>query len=523
MCAPYEIIPYTIDDLKEILAKKSGADPKFVEQKIHCLYFEDYFGALNAKVIVIEEEYIDRDYLEDYAGYYVRCFKEYPRSCSRLHFFTIDFGSVELDLILQGDKDAIDLQKDGSYLGFIVVKPLPQTVIGRTCLQTYPSDNGRRHFPSLREYKANLFGISLSIKSLAFQEQDTVVAACATSALWTAFHGTGKLFQHSIPSPVEITKMAVESGFDDPRYITRTFPNQGLTINQMAHAIKCVRLEYFHINLRSVCMLKSVLYAYLRGKIPILFGAYLFDVSLSNHTCKGKHAITITGYSLGGTNPDPKETEQLKLKALRIDKIYVHDDQVGPFARMKFDGFKVEYSDGNGSLVAIDSLSTSWPGQNRQMGSIRAVPDMLLIPVYPKIRIPVEAIYVALIDFDFYIEELRQKQKIPYNQRIEWDIYLTTVNDLKEDIHKNDLFRGKAKWDFLTTDLPHFLWRATAMSGEMYVFDLLFDATDIIQGDFLIYVIKYDHLASAILKATCEDADMTDFPFDLQRILKRFL
>ena len=50
----------------------------------------------------------------------------------------------------------------------------------------------------------------LRVKSLSFQEQDHEVAACATSALWSIFHGTGKMFQHPILSPVEITKVAFE-------------------------------------------------------------------------------------------------------------------------------------------------------------------------------------------------------------------------------------------------------------------------------------------------------------------------
>ncbi len=66
-----------------------------------------------------------------------------------------------------------DLQ-DG-YLGFIVVKPLPRTIIGRTCLKTYDSKGGTRHFPIVRRYPVHLFGIPLRVETLAFQEQDQAV------------------------------------------------------------------------------------------------------------------------------------------------------------------------------------------------------------------------------------------------------------------------------------------------------------------------------------------------------------
>jgi len=81
-----------------------------------------------------------------------------------------------------------------------------QTIIGRTCLKTYGDDGGRRHYSSTQLVTSHLFGIPLQINTLPFQEQDSVVAACATSALWTVFHGSGYLLQHTIPSPVEITK-----------------------------------------------------------------------------------------------------------------------------------------------------------------------------------------------------------------------------------------------------------------------------------------------------------------------------
>lgn len=139
-----------------------------------------------------------------------------------------------------------------NYLGFIVVKPLPMTIIGRTCLVTYPKEGGKdRYFPIIRKYNVNLFGINLSVKSLAFQEQDNVVAACAASALWSVLHGTGILFQHSILSPGEITKEATKQLPIE----TRTFPNKGLSVEQMAHAIQSVNLDLSS----SVSIIKSII------------------------------------------------------------------------------------------------------------------------------------------------------------------------------------------------------------------------------------------------------------------------
>ena len=50
-------------------------------------YLFKYLSELGAQTIVVENDYIDRDYLDDYAAYYARCFRRYNRHCRRLHFF----------------------------------------------------------------------------------------------------------------------------------------------------------------------------------------------------------------------------------------------------------------------------------------------------------------------------------------------------------------------------------------------------------------------------------------------------
>ncbi|PKK82079.1 MAG: hypothetical protein CVT49_15635 [candidate division Zixibacteria bacterium HGW-Zixibacteria-1] len=249
----FEVISYSIDALKRLLAKKS--QPSIIARKLHSIYFENYFSELNTKVIVVEYDYIDRDFLEDYAGYYVRCFHSYDRKCARLHFFGIEFTESDFKNLLIGSSSNISaLSLQDSYQGFMVIKPLPQTIIGRTCLKTYDDDNGRRYYPTIHKYETSLYGIPLSINSLPFQEQDQVVAACATSSLWSAFHRTGKLYHHQIPSPVEITRIAsaIPTEFE-----SRAFPNKGLTGTQIVHAIRAVGLEPMSVTANDEFVLKN--------------------------------------------------------------------------------------------------------------------------------------------------------------------------------------------------------------------------------------------------------------------------
>lgn len=515
MAEPFEVHAYSIGELERLFVEKSRADAFTISTKSHKTYFESYFSHLGAQTILVENSYVDGDFLADFAEYYVRCFEQYGRFCVRLHFFDLAFSEQDFRRFLRGMKGSLDQDILAlAYLGFIVVKPLPETIVGRTCLKTYPRGADGRAFPITRRYEANLFGVPLAVDTLAFQEQDSVVAACATSALWSVFQGTGKLFQHPIPSPVEITKAATILAPLD----TRTLPDtHGLTIEQMAHAIRSVSLEPFPVRVNSEYVLKSTLYAYLRGRVPLLMGVKLarkvrpsvvqLTDAVVTHAPIGGHAVAVTGYNLGLPTAAPYGDTGFLLRAARIDKIYAHDDQVGPFARMAFDGERVWLHD----QYSEYSLSTSWGSSNGD-NEYRAVPDVVLVPLYHKIRIPFERVHDTIVPFDAFIEDLRQSfdqqdaSLLP--QRVEWDIYLTTINDLKQSLRLSDALASEYRLQVLLENMPRFLWRATARAGEQIVLDLLFDTTDIEQGSFFMRAIEYHQELSVALRIVSREPSL---------------
>lgn len=490
MAQPFDVVTYDIDDLKRLLSDLSGAPRAAVESKLHLQYFDEYFSHLGAKTIVVEKEYVDRDFLEDFAAYYVRCFHEYRRFCARLHFFSSSFDASTFKTMLQervGEARRTALQEN--YLGFVVVKPLPQTLIGRTCLVTYPSEN-RRQFPTVRQYSANLFGIPLTVESLAFQEQDTVVAACATSALWSVFHGTAECFGHAIPSPVEITKAATAPANID----TRILPNPGLSSVEMAQAIRALPLEPFLVNATDPWILRTTVYAYLRARIPVMLALELYGCSEGKEPAlKGHHAVAVTGFNLCADVPAQHEPTEMLHRAVRIDRLYVHDDQVGPFARMEL-------------LPSEETvcLKSSWGHRWPEYESVNAAPKLILVPLYHKIRIPYHTIENALLPFDALLDLLRQM--MPWQSRLEWDVFLTTNNEFKCDLASGDLpIDVDCRERLRVKSLPRFLWRATAWDGDQRILDLLFDATDIEQGNFVVEAISYDDTLVAVLEGLADD------------------
>ncbi|MFS2015058.1 hypothetical protein ACEN88_00585 [Massilia sp. CT11-108] len=455
---------------------------------MHRTFLEVYLQQLGARTIVLEPAYIDKDFLHDYTGYYVSCFHNYRRVTARLHFFSSEFTQEHFVALLSGEASPLSIATlQDSYLGFVVVKPLPQTIIGRTCLKTYPSEKGRRNFPVVQRYTANLAGISLSVESLPFQEQDSVAAACATSALWSIFHATGRYFHHPILSPTEITKAGSASLPDGDMPNTRAFPNKGLTSQQMAYAINSVGLEPQVVGASHAHLVKSTLYAYMRGKIPVLFGIQLVDYDATGATpfrVIGRHAVAVAGYEYGTDPIVPSGQTGFRLASSRIGKIYVHDDQLGPFARMRF--ATVPGAHFGNPAPTLDVMKTEWRS-NIPGGEVIALPFLMLLPLYKKIRIPFELIHDTILELDSFIEMVRA-QFFAHLQRPEWDIYLTTGSDFKAEVLK-DVVAGTVKdgLEILTASLPRFVWRATASHDNGIYCDFLFDATGIEQGALLVY------------------------------------
>jgi hypothetical protein len=491
---------YSIETLVQCFADASRHTTyDEVSEKLHRVYFQEYFEELSAKTIVIEEGYIDRDYLEDYAAYYDRCFHDYERRTHRLHFFNVAFDAQAFNDCISGQSggELSDEVLQSGYLGFVVVKPLPQSIIGRTCLKTYPSDGGRRHFPSLRTYDVHLFGLELSVRSLAYQEQDTVVAACATSALWSCFQGTGKLFQHPIPPPVEITNWA---GEHMPENLvvssSRAFPNVGLTASQMALSVRRVGLEPVVIGTKDRHVLNGVAYAFLKGKIPCVLVCSLREWQNGAYVKKGEHAVAVTGFSLSESIGQAHRTSGFQLRSERIDKLYCHDDQVGPFARMTWSGDSV-----NGPLHPSDmrALKTSRPG------AVYAEIGFVLLPLYHKIRIPYSVIHDAMLSLDKIAEPVRCKIR-PGTPRAEWDIFLTSASDYKASVRTDYTGWGLDPSETLYKGLPRFMWRVTVRAAEQVEMEFLFDATGIANHNLLVHAVStggdYDFVLRAVTMVT---------------------
>lgn len=448
--------------------------PIAIKRKKHFIYFQDYLGTngIDAKTMVVEENYVSKDYLSDYSLYYSLCHTKYPKKCKRIHFFKNSFDQKYILSMLLSTEPNHDFWDN--YLGFMVAKPLPYTVIGTTVLKHYNNHkNEIRCFFGIRNYTVHFFGKRLELDSLAFQEQDTVVSACATTAIWSTLHKASIDYSTILKTPSEITKDAGVMSIDG----SRLFPNKGLDVFQMCQALEksglVSEIRMPKSNTRDSRIensyVKSLIKAYSRIGIPLIL-----IVSVPTENGYGLHALAVSGYRVGSIQYS-SPSQQLLLLSSSIEKIYVHDDQWGPFTRVEF--------------TKDDYVETNWTKHHSSKKNPPTFIKDVIIPIFPKIRISYDDILVLIHGFDRILFEAFGSNT---NYDFSWDINLNYSNTYKEDVSKT-LLNNDLKLTTLLIDLPKYIWVASCYVGDSHVLDFIFDATDLAKNMICNKVVSYNN------------------------------
>jgi hypothetical protein len=511
----FGLYPFSDDTLYEALSNEFLPASE-IRVKRRAIYLAKYLARLGARLIIVEPAYIDAGYLDDYAAYYVKCFKTYDRRCKRIHFFSKQISADDFLGIVDGKASKLELGRfTNSYLGFVVARPLPDAIIGRTVLKTYDPDNGRRNYKCIREYTANLFGIDLRIKSLAFQEQDTVMAACATVALWCAFNKTRDLFNSPAPTPAEITRTANRLVFQ-----SRSIPSHGLNVQQMTNVIQHVGLEPEVVRVDNTTPFVSLVYAHLKWGLPVILAVEVEGI--------GKHAITLVGYSEREERVREHEVAKHQdvemcppMVGLRIDRLFAHDDRLGPFVRLDIE-MRRPTKRNPLPVVLRPKLPTdanhteetggaSKPAKTAKRNGPPAIyPITVIVPVYHKIRVTFQDVEKLLLKFTEVLRLMEPKRSI------EWDLHLTTTNEYKSLIKVDGAIPKSVKRRVLLEPKPKYFWRAVLTFEGQKALELLADATDMSRSFPIFFAIWHNQED----KSTLHDyLDLNDFKDATKRAL----
>lgn len=352
-------------------------------------YLWRYLAGLKAATIIEEPGYFDRDWLADLSYHYAYCAASYPNLCRRLHFFSAPVSREQLDEALGGGEAAGLLRR--SYLGFSVVRPLPEKPLGRTVLAWYPEslpERPRIIGPS-RVYTAHLAGLPLEVQGLAWQQQDTNVSVCATVAVWSMSHSSAFDERHAVPTAAQVALAARRSPLQTPQI----YPTKGMSLGQAINAVeglglrpvtvggdlpvdhpkgRLVGFSHAHFAARLSTFLNS-------GYVVMLLGALLRP---KGHAM---HALCAVGF----------RPSRVVLPAANgfaaldggLDRVYLHDDNIGPAAR-----FRVEQLEEHGSsrpvVLRCEPPSGAHHAAADADGSYPLfLPTSMLVAVQPELRL----------------------------------------------------------------------------------------------------------------------------------------
>lgn len=374
------VFPFSKESFeKEVLLASKAASESAPAPQVRFLASYLSHKEAKAKTILVEWPYVDRHFLEEYSNYYATTLHPPPPKATRLHFFSDLFTDEDFKLNVERSAndgyEQVCSELSAVYLGFTVIRPLPDAPIGRTILSTYKSSDRQRLYTlPPHPYKIHLCGLRLEVCGVPFQQQEQAVGACATSALWCALAQVMRNDGGRAPTPFAVTEAATRHWVVD-----RVFPaTSGLKNEQILEAIR--QFGYaplFFEPKQQTTLFTLAVKCYLKSNIPVIL-----KVTYPGES--DAHAVTVVGFREDDDTEVPEIQHQeegwskLSLRSKGLNRLYIHDDRFGPYARAEW---KTDLDSG---YIKMKYLS-----QDRRFEEfdVEADVEAAMVPLYPKIRL----------------------------------------------------------------------------------------------------------------------------------------
>jgi hypothetical protein len=127
--------------------------------------------------ILIEPDYVCRDYRNLYSNFYSKKFAPFAPYCTRLHFFSKSNISVD-DICYESEK------YQDSYIGYSVIQPVEHHCIGRTVIDPRKCDFDTEIYCLQTKDVVTIRGAKYTVHGFPFISQSGEVMVCSHAALW---------------------------------------------------------------------------------------------------------------------------------------------------------------------------------------------------------------------------------------------------------------------------------------------------------------------------------------------------
>lgn len=276
-----------------------------------------------ATLAVLEYEYVDADFRDEFVSYYATTFRQPKSSTQRLHFFK----SVE----------GVD-----RYLGFCVLRPFTHHRVGRTLIQ--PPETLKRFVTCVTTEVVRPLDLRLSVSGFPFMQQDSQLGVCAHASIWMSAH-----YHHlANRTPRRFLSEIATFAAGHPE-IFRVSPSDGISEKQVGFALNQMGLRpvpYEIAELEPGQSVSQTVCRYLNSRMPVILATQ-------------SHANVLIGYGRDvrgeifyvradeGTAPYeafyPKDDPLGQWRFLFAPlpgKIYLTGEQAETHARTLFDGLR---------------------------------------------------------------------------------------------------------------------------------------------------------------------------------------
>ena len=288
------------------------------------------------KAVLIEENYVDKDYRSTYYNFYSKKGLRYRTDCVRLHFFdgTVRFDRKTLRLV-----SSVDQRLTDHYFGYMVLRPTGIVTIARTVLSPDVRSGARGRIITAN-HKVHVLGYKLEVEGFPSMDQHHDIAVCAHVACWSVLRHYSEAYSiYREFLTYDITMMAQE--FDPGGLV----PSKGL---QLSHAERVFQeagtfpvLIARRKDVRTDASFYRQLLAYVESGFP------LFAAMQSK-----QHAVAIIGYEWRA--PLVTTVRGMRYAWDEVESFAVVDDNTLPYLSIPIKG-GVPYSaeDVDSFIVAL--------------------------------------------------------------------------------------------------------------------------------------------------------------------------
>jgi hypothetical protein len=230
------------------------------------------------KGVLIERNYIDKDYRSTYYNFYAKKGQHYRADCVRLHFFdeTVTFDEKGLKL------GCADNQLSHHYFGYMVLRPTGIATIGRSVVSP-DVRSGARGFIITADHKIHLLGYKLTVQGFPSMDQHIDISVCAHAACWSILrHYSERYSTYREVLTHDVTMMAHQ--FNPGGLV----PSKGLEVSHAERVFQEAGTFPYHVARKSGTPDLSFyrqLSAYVESGFPLFAAMH-----------QREHAIAIVGY-----------------------------------------------------------------------------------------------------------------------------------------------------------------------------------------------------------------------------------